>query len=466
MSNIFPHTLFALLLLLSSIAKSEEATTDKSAVDASSASKTDSAAGAQPPAASDSGSAAPNGGNAIGAAASSTPEGSAQSNAQSSEQGDKAGNDTKSTSNQESSQPPTAQPTPPAAAGNPASNSASEPVKPQTESAQSAEQPKAPDSAASEALKASKEEQEKQKESVKEVVHQEGGVISGKFELDVTESYSHLTSNQLYIDGFGILPIVVVGDVNVQNVRKDIFNTTVTANYKLTDKMQVSLSVPYQQTITRVSNATGITGKNVVSASDEKVTQTSDLGDISGSINYTLMDERVGRPSLYGGLSLKARNGRDVFETPDPAAKPPPGSGFYSVRGSLSVSKSSAPAVIFGSLGYAYNFKRNNILYTPKGKDPILISSYEPGANVSLSAGVALSINYDLSLNFSFAQSFSYTSRINGNVLANSASNAITFRMGGIWRVNDKTSIDLSVTQGLSPDAPGFTLAIRVPWRF
>ena len=71
-----------------------------------------------------------------------------------------------------------------------------------------------PDSTASEALKASKEEEEqKKKQTVTEVVPQEGGVISGKFELDVTETYTHQTSDQLYIDGFGILPIVVVGDV-------------------------------------------------------------------------------------------------------------------------------------------------------------------------------------------------------------------------------------------------------------
>ena len=463
MTKIISYTLLAVLLLISSFAKSQQAETEKKASEnAAGEPKADSGTNTQQqPVTSQSEGPAANSGNATGQSVNPSAEGSTQQGSQSSEQaGSSSNTDVNNKPNQaESAQPSTSQseaPAPPTETNK----------KAETESAPPAEPPKTSDSAASEALKASKEEQEKQKESVKEVVHQEGGVIAGKFELDVTESYSHMTSNQLYIDGFGILPIVVVGDVSVQNIRKDIFNTTITANYKLTDRMQVSLNVPYQQTITRVSTATGISGKNAISANDEKVNQTSDLGDISASINYTLMDEGVGRPSLFGGLSFKARNGRDVFETPDPAAKPPAGSGFYSLRGSLSASKSTAPAVVFGSLSYAYNFGRNNILYTPAGKDPLLISSYQPGANVSLSAGVALSVNYDLSLNFSFSQAFSYTSRVNGNVLANSASNAITFRMGGIWRVNDATSIDLSVTQGLSPDAPGFTLAIRVPWRF
>lgn len=413
MTNVLSYTLLALTLLLPSFAQSEEtASGEKASAETSSEAKPANSATSQTPAASQ--TEAPPASSTNGAA-----------------------------------------PAAPAAEGD------------KSQQQPAAEPAKAPDSAASEALKASKEEEEKKKQkAVTEVVPQEGGVIAGKFELDVIESYTHLTSNQLYIEGFGILPIVVVGDVSVQSVRRDIFSTTVSANYKLTDRMQVSLSIPYQQTIARVSTANGISGKTVISANDEKVSQSSDLGDVSGSLNYQLMTERVGRPSLYGGLSIKARNGRDVFETPDPAAKPPPGSGFYSLRGSVSASKSSAPAVIFGSFAYAYNFERKNIVYTAKAQNPVLIKTYQPGQNFSLSAGVSLSLNYDLALNFSFAQSFSYTSRINGNVLANSATNAITFRMGGIWRVSDKTSIDMSVTMGLSPDAPGYNFAVRVPWRF
>ena len=95
-------------------------------------------------------------------------------------------------------------------------------------------------SAASEALKASKEEEEKKKSqgSAAEVI-EKGGLIAGKFQVSLTESYTHLQTNQLYIEGFGILPIVVVGNIDVQNVRRDIFSTVVGASYKLTNKLQV-----------------------------------------------------------------------------------------------------------------------------------------------------------------------------------------------------------------------------------
>jgi hypothetical protein len=318
---------------------------------------------------------------------------------------------------------------------------------------------------ASKALQASEEEKAKtQKESAAETV-ESSGLISGNFEVSITESYTHTSANQLYIDGFGILPIVVVGNVEVQSVRRDIFNTTLGASYKLTDKLQWSVRLPWQYSMSRVATATGISGNNVASPNKETTSQAADLGDISTGFTYQLLSEGLNRPLLFGGLDFKARNGRDVFETPDPAAKSPVGSGFYSLRGSLSASKSTSPAVVFGSLSYAYAFPRNQVLYQPANQPPALIN-YKPAPNISMSAGVALSINYQLSLNFSYAQSLNFSSKINGNTLPNSATDAITFRMGGIWRISEKTSIDLSSTFGISPDAPDFTLALRVPWRF
>jgi hypothetical protein len=318
---------------------------------------------------------------------------------------------------------------------------------------------------ASEALQASKEEKAKtEKESAAEVV-ESSGLISGNFEVSITESYTHSSSNQLFIDGFGILPIVLVGNVEVNAVRRDTFNTTLGASYKLTDKLQWTVRVPWQYTMSRVSTATGISGNSVANPNKETTSEAADLGDISTGFTYQLLSEGLNRPLLFGGLDFKARNGRDVFATADPAAKSPVGSGFYSLRGSLSASKSTSPAVVFGSLSYAYAFPRNQVLYQPKNQPPALIN-YKPAPNISMSAGVALSINYQLSLNFSYSQSFNFSSKINGNTLPNTASDAISFRMGGIWRINQQTSIDLSGTFGISPDAPDFTLALRVPWRF
>lgn len=331
-----------------------------------------------------------------------------------------------------------------------------------------AKQPKDED-LASQALKASKEEieQKKEQEVSKDVIQQEGGgLISGKFQLSISTTYSHSDNSQLYVSGFGVLPIVVVGNINVQRLRRDTFSAALSASYKLTNTLQVSLNVPYQYMVAHTSDAGGLHGASVINTTKDTKTQTSEIGDISTSLSYAFLHETLGRPSVNLGLSLKARNGRDVFETPDPVEKPPAGTGFYSIRGTVSVNKSSAPAVLYGTMGYVYNFKRNKILYTPKGKPPTLIDSYQAGSGINFAEGIGISLNYDVSINFSFSQSINFNSKVNGNDVANSSSTALSFTMGGSYRVNSKTSISLSFTQALSNDAGGYSMTLGVPLRF
>ena len=374
---------------------------------------------------------------------------------------------------QTQSQPPTTPATPPSGAAGastqPKEGAGNEPDANKSTENQAAEKPPEAEDLASQALKASKEEieQKKEQEVSKDVIQQEGGgLIAGKFQLNFSETYSHSDTNQLYVSGFGVLPIVVVGNVNVQRLRRDTFSTSISASYKLTNTMQVSLNVPYQYMVAHTSDAGGLRGSSVVTTSTDEKTQTSELGDISASLSYAFLRETMGRPSVNLGLSVKARNGRDVFETPDPAAKPPAGSGFYSIRGTISANKSSAPAVLYGTIGYVYSIKRNKILYTPKGKPPTIIDSYQAGPGVNFAQGIGISLNYDVSLNFSFAESINFSSKVNGSEVANSSSTALSFTMGGSYRVSNKTSISLSFTQGLSNDAGGFSMTLNVPWRF
>jgi len=367
-------------------------------------------------------------------------------------------------SSQQASQPAATTATTPAAAATPATTTPSA-----SEAPKSSEAPKEDSaaSAASEALKASKEEEQKSKsqETSSEVV-EKGGLIAGKFQVSVTESYTHSQTNQLYIQGFGILPIVVVGNIDVQNVRRDVFTTVLGASYKLTDKLQVSLSVPWQYSMSSISTATGINARKAAGANNVGTSQSSSLGDITIGSSYQLARETLRLPSLYGGLNLKLRNGRDFFETPDPAAHVPAGSGFYTLQGTLSASRTSAPAVIYGAIGYSYPIERKNIPYTPANSPPVIIKSYQPGAAFTFSAGVSVSLNYELSLNWNLAETSQLSSRLNGQVSPNSATNAITFRMGGVYRVSQKTSVDLSLATGLSNDAGGTTISLRLPWSY
>lgn len=310
------------------------------------------------------------------------------------------------------------------------------------------------------------EEQEQPAQAITDVAEQTG-LISEKLQLEYSLSYVHISNNQLFIEGFGLLPIIVVGEVNIQKLRRDLFVNTFTVRYMLTDKLELSLRVPWQYSIIRVSEAAGIFGGGQnAPANDEQKGTSSGLGDISGGLNYQLFSEGLTRPSMFLGVQFKARNGSDFFETEDTTLDPPTGSGFNSLRVNLSANKSAAPALLFGSLSYAYAFSRENVVFDPPGQGQAArLVDFDPGNNFSLSAGLAFSLNYKLSLNASFQQQVNFSSRLDGNKLPNSATNSISLRMGGVWRL-EKTSIDLAVNAGLSEDAPDFRLDFRIPWRF
>ncbi len=365
----------------------------------------------------------------------------------------------------ESAQPPSEE----KPAEEPPQAPAQEPVKP-TEQAPPAEvhppahppsEEKPKEKEAEKALKA-----EEERRPISPEVEREGLIpIKGRLQLELVETYAHLSSNQLFIEGFGILPILVVGQVEVQRIRRDTFITTLVGRYKLMEGLQVELRVPYQFTSIRISTPTGIMGRTEATPNVEESSTSTGLGDVSGSLIYQLLKEGFRRPGLVVGLGFKGRTGRDVFQTEDPSSNPPTGSGFNSVSLSLSVTKTSDPAVLFGFVSYAYALSRKNVVYRPLNREPTLID-FDPGDNFGLGMGIAYALNYKLTLTTQYQQSINFSTRINGNKLPNSSTNAISLRLGVVWRINDRMSIDLSVSPGLTLDAPDVRVELRLPYRF
>jgi hypothetical protein len=314
--------------------------------------------------------------------------------------------------------------------------------------------------------------EEEKKKSLSTAIEQATNVIKGRLELELTETYTNLSSNQLFIEGFGVLPILIVGEAQVQRVRRDSFTTTLATRYKITEDVQAELRVPYQITIIRVSTAVGILGRATATPDVENVSKGSGLGDVSGSLSYHLLNEGLERPSSYVGLGFKGRTGRDAFETADALHNPPTGSGFNSVNLSLNAAKTSDPAVVFASLSYAYPISRHNVvLHRPNNQRPLLIDLY-PGNGIGFNVGWAYALNYKLTLSLGFQESVNSSTHIKGEIklphhrLVNSATNAASIRFGVVWRLTDKTVIDLSVSPGLTLDAPDLQLALRIPYRF
>src|SRR5260370_24420143 len=110
-----------------------------------------------------------------------------------------------------------------------------------------------------------------------------GGLLlpSGTLEIDNTTSYFSASSDHVTVNGFALLPVLVVGDITSQRVREDFLLPTFTARLGLPHNVQMDLRVPYGHELIRSVDA----NNNQMSSSS------FGLGDISASVSRQITTE-------------------------------------------------------------------------------------------------------------------------------------------------------------------------------
>jgi len=148
----------------------------------------------------------------------------------------------------------------------------------------------------------------------------------------------------------------------------------------------------------------------------------------------------------------------------------PTGTGFYSIKGLLTGVRVSDPAALFWNVGYTRNLPRDNVtIYSTDIQTAELVSNtvkVSPGATLECGFGLAYALNPDLSLNTQFQQAFTQSTCIKepeqGSAwVAGSTLNVATVRVGAVWATSPTSTTDLSVTYGLTEDAPDFVVEVR-----
>jgi len=292
-------------------------------------------------------------------------------------------------------------------------------------------------------------------------VERGGSLLQRKrFELEPSLSYAHITTDSIFINGFAILPVLVVGEVGVQRNRADLFILALTGRMGLTEDIQLELRVPYRIEHDRFSRPT-------TTPPFEDTVLDNDLGDVSGSVFWQIMRERRGRPNVIFGLLGKSRTGKDVFEVPVDAVNNVPteaatGSGFYAVKGTFTFSKTTDPALVFANLGYTHNFSRDGVRIASSGE----VADFEPGDTFEFGFGLAYALSPTLSINTQYQQAFTTSTQRDGVDVVNTALNVASLRMGAVWAFGKERRIDVSVGIGLTEDSPDTVVELRMPFSF
>lgn len=274
----------------------------------------------------------------------------------------------------------------------------------------------------------------------------EGGMLLPPYQFiyEPSLSYAHSSYDKIVVDGFTIYPVLVVGDIVSERVRRDIVTNQHTFRLGLPRDMQLDLVVPvgYEREHTFREDGTTIS-KN-----------TTGFGDISLSLSHQLVKASRFWPDTVVGINWKPATGKDPYAvagTDDLAL----GSGFETWGASLTSMTTADPVVLFAGLSATYT----------RG-DEKDIGYVKPGEGFGLTLGMALALNFDTSLSFNYQYRYNREVEIDERSIDGSDLTTSTFSFGLSRTNNLFSAVDIDLGIGLTRDSPDFQLMVSFPFRF
>jgi hypothetical protein len=298
------------------------------------------------------------------------------------------------------------------------------------------------------------------------------GVLTPKGKLIVEPAfrYIHSTDSQVSIDGFTILPSLILGLIDVSELQRDTFRTSVSFRYGLTSRLEVEATVPWVYREETVKQRAILEGSSfdVVSDSDG-----SGLGDLEAAVHYQFNSGAGGGPVVIGNFQVKARNARDPFDVDrkllfdengnlvgQQLEEQPIGSGFWAFKPSLTIIYPSDPMVLYGNVSYLWNKER-------KINDQI--GKIDPGDAVGFGFGMGFSVNERTS----FSLGYDHTTVFKNSVENDEGLDPVfdrfqvgSFALGLSHRLNKRSSLNLGISMGVTSEAPDVDISLRLPISF
>jgi hypothetical protein len=294
-------------------------------------------------------------------------------------------------------------------------------------------------------------------ESLDQALVVRGGLLlpPGTLEIDNTTSYFSASSDHVTIDGFALLPILVVGDITSQRVREDILLPTFTTRLGLPKRFQMDFTVPYGYVLKRTVDALG------------KETSASQfgLGDIQAGVSRQLTFEHGHIPDLLANVRFKSVTGDNSYSLA--SSQTSLGSGFYAFQGNLTAAKSSDPVVFFGNLSYTENLAARHTVPSNDPNDPggTMVGHFRPGSSYGFQLGSILALNTETSMTLGWDQRFTRATQLDGVTLPGSYLVEGTLRLGTSYLYAPGRTVDLSFGVGLTPDTPNLQFSVGLPLR-
>lgn len=300
----------------------------------------------------------------------------------------------------------------------------------------------------------------------------------GKFVLEPSFQYGYSSSNRVALVGYTVIPALLIGLVDVREVKRNVMTAGLTGRWGLTNRLEAEVRVPYVYRSDSTVSREIFTG----SASDRVFnTNGNGIGDVEFAMRYQLNQPQGNSPYLIGSLRFKSRTGKDPFEVVTDCVtrcvgnttgtglpmELPTGSGFYSVQTGVTWLLPADPAVFFGGISYTHNFSRGNLSRRIQGGEREFIGTVKPGAVIGINFGMGLALNEASTFSIGADLNTIGKTSQNGQTVAGSVRTQLaSLLLGYSYRLSPKTTLNVTVAAGLTPDTPNLTLTVRVPVSF
>lgn len=307
-------------------------------------------------------------------------------------------------------------------------------------------------------------------------IFEQPGVLTprGKVTLEPGLQYGYSSSNRISLVGYTIIPSLLIGLIDIREVKRNTFTPSLTARWGLTNRFELEAKLPYVYRSDSVVQRKLFDG---VARDDVFSSHGSGIGDFEVTGRYQLNDGGADNPYYIGTLRLKSRTGKDPFQVETDVVAPPnisnelqkelpTGSGFYTIQPGITMLYPADPAVFFGSISYQYNVKRSNVsMNTSNG--PVAIGDITPGGVIGFNFGMGLALNDRSSFSIGYDHASVGRTEINGKTALNSVRTELgTLLLGYSHRINKSTSLNVSVGAGVTRDTPDVQLSVRLPMTF
>lgn len=319
-------------------------------------------------------------------------------------------------------------------------------------------------------------------------IFEQPGVLTprGKFVIEPSVQFGYSANDRVALVGFTIIPAILIGLIDVRQVKTTTVAATLTGRYGITNRLELEAKVPYVHV-----NGDTVSREIFTGSAQDKVFNASGrgIGDVEMTARYQINNGGTDKPFYIGWLRYKSNTGKDLFEVVTDCVtrcvanatgtglplELPTGTGFQSIQPGVTWLFPSDPIVFFGSLSYLHNLKRSNVSRTVLSGAPApfsptstdFIGDIEAGDIIGFNIGMGLALNEKAAISIGYDQNIVGKTKQNG-VDSPGAVRVIlgTLLLGGSYRFSPRISLNVALGVGVTRDTPDVSLTARLPISF